>query len=676
MCNIRKSIAVQIKTLVIGVCLLACAVFTRAQSENDIPTFSEHTYTLELTDRKWKYSNADSGSMAAPDYNDSHWPLKNVNPRNGNSDSLHFMGIGWFRLEFIVDSSWVNKPMALKMGQVGSSEIYLDGKQIAAYGKIGGPNSSIYYNPNNIPLPIVIATPGTHLMAVRYANYRQERSGVGFSMVLGDAKNIFENDRSNNIASSSAFVFLLILFFTISFLHFLFFLFYKKNVSNLFFAIFMLCIGGVWTGLFTIFLSTDPDFIANTYASLTVLACIACVSLTFFFHFLFFRNGKWWLTTEIFLSVATLITYFADMDAFGITLTLMLLVVTLYSLWSMFRAVIKKVDGAYIIGFGFGFFLLIFLLIIGLAILGGGIQLDVTDGIMSAIFGIILLLEIISIPVTISIYQAWVFSNLNKNLTTQLVQVQLLSEQTIKQEQEKKAILENQNAKLEVMVTERTEQLTNEKQKSDNLLRNILPEEVANELKQTGEAEAKQFNNVTVLFTDFRGFTTMSEKLAAKDLVKDLHECFSAFDRIVEQHGLEKIKTIGDAYMAAGGLPSTNDTHAADATRAAFAMRDFVEEGKQRKIAKGLPYFEIRIGIHTGPVVAGIVGVKKFQYDIWGDTVNTASRMESSGEVNKINISLSTYQYIKDASEFIFESRGKIEAKNKGALEMYFVEKN
>jgi len=486
------------------------------------------------------------------------------------------------------------------VSQIGSSEIYLDGKKIATYGKIGGPDSSVYFNPNNSPLPIIISAPGSHVMAVRYANYRLDRSAVGFAMAMGDAHNIFENDRTNNIASSSAFVFLLILFFTISFLHFLFFLFYRNNVSNLFFAIFTLCIGGVWTGLFTVFLSSDPLFIADVYAFLLVISCIACVSLTFFFHFLFVKKGKWWLIAEIFFSIITLITYFADMDLFDIALTLMLLTVAVYSLWSMLRAVIKKVEGAAIIGFGFGFFLLTFLLMIGIAIFGGGIEIDVTNSVLSAIFGVIILLEIISIPVTISIYQAWIFSNLNKNLSKQLVQVQLLSEQTIKQEQEKKVILENQNAKLEIMVTERTEQLSNEKQKSDNLLRNILPEEVANELKQTGEAEAKQFNNVTVLFTDFRGFTTMSEKLAAKDLVKDLHECFSAFDRIVEQHRLEKIKTIGDAYMAAGGLPSANETHASDAVRAAFAMRTFVEEGKQRKIEKNLPYFEIRIGIHTG----------------------------------------------------------------------------
>ncbi|MBK8498341.1 MAG: tetratricopeptide repeat protein [Flavobacteriales bacterium] len=223
-----------------------------------------------------------------------------------------------------------------------------------------------------------------------------------------------------------------------------------------------------------------------------------------------------------------------------------------------------------------------------------------------------------------------------------------------------------------IVVYKQRNRIGKEKERSERLLLNILPSEVAAELKAKGSAEAVHLDQVTVLFTDFKGFTAMSEQLSPKDLVKDLHECFSAFDRITEKYSIEKIKTIGDAYMAAGGLPTPNTTHATDVIKAAFEMRDFIAEGKARKVAAGLPYFEIRIGIHTGPVVAGIVGVKKFSYDIWGDTVNTASRMESSGEAGQVNISEATYELAKDEPGLSFTPRGKVQAKGKGEMEMYF----
>lgn len=209
------------------------------------------------------------------------------------------------------------------------------------------------------------------------------------------------------------------------------------------------------------------------------------------------------------------------------------------------------------------------------------------------------------------------------------------------------------------------------KKRSDELLLNILPEEVAEELKAKGSADAKHFDEVTVMFTDFKGFTQISEKLSPTELVNEIHTCFKAFDQIISKHNIEKIKTIGDSYMCAGGLPVVNTTNASDVVTAAMEIQQFMQQHLQQRKNEGKEIFEIRIGIHTGPVVAGIVGVKKFAYDIWGDTVNIASRMESSGEAGKVNISGSTYELVKD--KFNCTPRGKIQAKNKGEIDMYFV---
>lgn len=212
--------------------------------------------------------------------------------------------------------------------------------------------------------------------------------------------------------------------------------------------------------------------------------------------------------------------------------------------------------------------------------------------------------------------------------------------------------------------------ISKEKKKSEKLLLNILPEDTAKELKATGVVKAKKHDSVTVLFTDFKGFTRYSEKLLPETLVETISFYFSKFDAIIDKHGLEKIKTIGDAYMCVGGLHDAKEDHAQRMVHAAFEIAAFVEETKKDVSASELT-FDIRIGINTGPVVAGVVGTKKFAYDIWGDTVNVASRMESMSEPGKINVSSSTFELIK--SDFDCDYRGEIEAKNRGAIKMYFV---
>tara|TARA_R110002073_G_scaffold128_5_gene1635 strand:- start:5382 stop:7211 length:1830 start_codon:yes stop_codon:yes gene_type:complete len=217
--------------------------------------------------------------------------------------------------------------------------------------------------------------------------------------------------------------------------------------------------------------------------------------------------------------------------------------------------------------------------------------------------------------------------------------------------------------------------IAHEKERSDGLLKNILPEETAKELKEKGFVKAKKFDSVSVLFTDFKGFTKYSEKLTPEEIVKSMNFYFSKFDTIVEKYGLEKIKTIGDAYMCAGGLPFPTKDHTYKITLAALEIAEFVKETMEINSSEKAN-FDIRIGINTGPVVAGVVGTIKFAYDIWGDTVNVASRMESSGEIGKVNISEETYNFLKTYKEFQFEPRGAIEAKGKGKINMYFVNKN
>jgi adenylate cyclase len=209
-----------------------------------------------------------------------------------------------------------------------------------------------------------------------------------------------------------------------------------------------------------------------------------------------------------------------------------------------------------------------------------------------------------------------------------------------------------------------------ERKRSDNLLLNILPEETALELKESGKVVAKRFESVTVLFTDFEGFTQYAENLSPEKLVESVDYYFSKFDAIIEKYDLEKIKTLGDSYMCAGGLPFPTVDHAYKMILVAQEILEFVQHSN-RENPLNHTRFNIRIGINTGPVVAGVVGTKKFAYDIWGDTVNIASRMESNSAPGKINISENTFAIIKDS--FDCEYRGEVEAKNRGMMKMYFV---
>jgi class 3 adenylate cyclase len=213
--------------------------------------------------------------------------------------------------------------------------------------------------------------------------------------------------------------------------------------------------------------------------------------------------------------------------------------------------------------------------------------------------------------------------------------------------------------------------LDNKNAEIEHLLLNIFPSEVAQELQKKGQATPRLYDHVSVLFSDFKGFTAIADKLTPGEVVAELNICFVAFDSIIEKYKLEKIKTIGDSYMCAGGIPAFDNDHVNNMMKASMEMLAFMEQYNNKRLEKGFEVWDIRIGIHVGPVVAGVVGRKKYAYDIWGSTVNIASRMESNGAPGLVNVSAATYELIKD--DYECKHRGKVHAKNVGDIDMYFV---
>lgn len=632
-------------------------------------------------DENWLYHSGDNSKWALPGYNDSNW--KKVDPRLRRSDDpdLDFNGIAWLRLHVNVDSTLAGKVMALTVKQAGASEIFIDGERIIKYGKISAPDSTEYYDPRSVPLPVTFSTTGEHVIAVRYACFyakaaseNYDKLSVGLSMGIGMA-NYFIDSYVSRI-SMLGLVFLLLsgLFFTLAAVHFLLWIYQRADRSNLYFSIFCCSLFVAFLLPYLNMVIHDPGFGRWTAYGGVIVTVAVCISLSGLSNVLFSRKKlRFYIIASICLLALPLV-YF-NFIAAVLFLVFVGVLVTFESIWLTIAAIYRKQKGARIVGVGVLFFtMFIFLLLLG-GIFNSGIEIN--DGTpQGRVLMILLAAAILSIPVSMSIYLASSFATMNRNLNMQLDEVKRLSAKTLAQEQEKQHMLETRKEELEKEVAARTEELERqheelkaEKNKSDALLRNILPEEIAEELKNKGASEARYFDHVTVIFTDFVDFTKAGERMTPQELVDELHTCFKAFDGIISRYNIEKIKTIGDAYLAVCGLPASNSNHAVNTVKAALEIRQFMNERKKQMPDKT---FDIRIGIHSGAVVAGIVGVKKFAYDIWGDTVNTAARMESSSEPDKINISETTYQLVNEHFNCVF--RGEIEAKNKGEMKMYFVD--
>lgn len=653
--------------------LLFFALPVFGQEQKGVTYLSSKDIPVSL-EKNWKFHSGDDTAWAAVDYNDSSWEHLNPALRLSDSADEKFNTIGWFRLHIHADKSMEDAVIAAQIHHYGASEIYLDGKKIKTYGKIGTTeDSSEAFNPNNKPLPLKTLDSGMHVFAVRYCSYHTKEMWeadsyvvTGFTLKLYNADDYILDYITDMTAWGLILLIMCGFFLALCISHFLLWLYYKSTYSNLYFSIFCLGVSILFIVPYLSQIIHEPQWMQTSTYIIIVTTVALTISLSGVSNELFSANKKRFrIIALISLLPLIMLPYKTEISAIVLICTLM--IVAAESIVLTAYAIYKKKPGARIVGGGILFSTLFVFSILSISFLNNG--LNVNGGILSAVLLLLTAAAILSIPLSMSTYLAWHFANVARNLKTQLQQVQVLNEKTIHQEQEKQHLLETEKERLEDEVQIRTKEIVEEKQKSDDLLRNILPEEVANELKQKGTSAARYFDHVSVIFTDFVDFTKAGERFTPQQLVDELHTCFRAFDDIISKYHIEKIKTIGDAYLAVSGLPAADADHAVKTVKAAIEIKRFMNERKQRL---GDQTFDIRIGIHSGAVVAGIVGVKKFAYDIWGDTVNTAARMEQSGVANTINISQTTYDLVKH--HFNCTYRGEIAAKNKGDMNMYFVE--
>ncbi|MCF8368375.1 MAG: hypothetical protein K9G76_04975 [Bacteroidales bacterium] len=630
--------------------------------------------TVELN-RFWKYHPGDDTLWADPFYDDNHWDTLSTQLNLVKLGDTIFKGQCWFRLHIRIDSSLRNKTYALLMDQQGASEVYLNGKLINSFGKVSDSiETEKTDNPKMVPGLIQFSDSLQYVLAVRYSNLRANRAlkiyreaNAGFNLRIKEHDNAMRSLKAQ-VNAGFLVLFLFMVFLILGLVHLLLFLFYRQQKSNLYYSIFMLLFAGLNYVVFQSNSITENPTLNNKAGFImSLLFPLFFIPLTGFLYSLFMKKIPriFWITVGI--AVILSLLYYLD-----ISFIPQLYIGFVFLLWIevtrlVIRALIKKFDGAWILGIGVLFFILFFTGIMIYVIRFGNIELSGQSAFAIA-FALMTLAAVLSIPLSMSVYLARDFAKTNVNLSKQLEQVKILSAKSLEQEREKKRILEGQKEKLEILVTERTKELAAEKEKTEELLLNTLPLKVVNELKQNGKAEPESFEDVTVYFSDIVGFTNISSQLEPKTLIGELNEIFTGFDGIMEKHSCERIKTIGDAYLAVSGMPERNENHAENMVRAAMEIRQFLAE---RNKTSNIDW-QVRIGIHTGKVVGGIVGVKKYIYDVFGDAINTTSRMESSSEPNQINVSETSFLLLKE--KFNFRAREPMQIKGKGEMRMYFLE--
>ena len=652
-----------------------------------IPGNSLHAHSLDtlitkidsingiiVLDSNWLFRKGDNLSWASKDFDDSDWDTLSTNLNIKSIKEGTFDVKGWFRLHFKINSLLFNKSVSLLVSQYGASEIYLNGNKIQTLGTFE--NDTVKeerYNPKLLPLIMQFDEYAHQVLAVRYSNKtasqyskRFYHHNAGFTLSLADNKSAIEQLKYF-IISNNFFLGLIMIFMILGFIHSLFYIFYRKKISNLYYSIFLFIFSLlVYAGKLQNAVSLNPDTQIKVAYFTSLISPFFFIALQGFIYSLFYQKFPLILWISGISALAISIMYFFNLEVSTYFLLGFAILIPLEIVRVLIRAIIKKIDGAWIIGIGVLLFILFFMVIITLSIIYGNISID-TSGPLQIMLLVLLVLAILSTPLSMSVYLARDIAKTNHDLEKQLEQVKILSTKTIEQEREKKKILKGQKEKLEVLVKERTQELEKEKEMTEKLLLNTLPLKVVNDLKENGRTSPESFDDVTVYFSDIVGFTKLSAKLAPDVLIYELNEIFTAFDDIMVKHKCERIKTIGDAYLAVCGMPVKTNNHAWHMINAAIEIRNFLEIRNKNSQIK----WKIRIGIHSGRVVGGIVGVRKYIYDVFGDTINTTSRMESNSEPMKINISEATYKLVK--ADFKFLERKPMEIKGLGPTKMYFL---
>jgi adenylate cyclase len=631
--------------------------------------------------QEWRYSPLDSAQFSSPEYSDSLWHLIKKNDYDKQIGKWT-AGVQWYRMTFIADSSLENFPVALAIRQFGgASEIYLDGKLCKKYGSIDDgistTNSALF---DVLLLPTIYR--GQHVLSIRHSTMQEGSVGISCKFQEASARIAETNHKVHARAILNCIT--IVTSFILALLHFFLFVFHRKSIPDLFFSIFSFIVG-FYSLTSYVFVSMDVNQIQiSLFKFFTSLAfSISCVSIVHFTYAVFDNKRKFILQLTYFLGalIVTIHSFFPKINLFN--MSILAIVSIVYCTGSVLGAIRKKVPGARILAIGFISAVVSSITILFITVLYGVSMfktLNFSTEFLDLIASIIGLFGALSIPISMSIYHAWQHSYLYQNIENQENQVKELTTETIVIKHEKDEIQRQKTEEERLrkiaeeqrqLVEKQRDEIDVARRRSDELLENILPSEIALELKQKGNVDPVLLQEVTVLFADFVGFTKASSTRSPSEIVSVINTYFTAFDAITQLHGVEKIKTIGDAYMLASGVPSGNPIHARKVIEVAMEMLKAVHDIKLSAQDESAPVFDLRIGINSGPVIAGIVGVKKFQYDIWGDTVNTASRMETASQPGRINISESTYELVKEF--FDCEYRGEIEVKGKGKVKMYFV---